>query len=446
MGELMWMGSVGQELHHLEKERAIQTDPEETRRRRTIQLHRQDADGGSWGFTLQTYGIRNKRTQEVEVMTYVDYVELHGPAWIAGMRRGDVFLSVNGESVEGLNHPKLVEKIQQSKTSLRLVVLFEDCCRKVELYERFIKLKRILSQKVRELKQLELEERTLCSGGRISRVGMFRDSVRSSTSSDWDCYSEVTSPGVLDAVTPNQRVWRQHFFARSVDTLDTASELSFDYPSPFGSSRESLGNSSRDSLTRKDSSDTAAAATEKGCEPSNSARNLSDAEGDDASSGAPEANAGSEAPQKTNAGSGAPKTDAGSRAPKAKYYIGEEEVGESDSEEVATLRRRNKGRNPGEPQPGCRARSNSTLLNDMRMILIADVVSAQACGVTATTQLLARGEGGQGDEGAGGPVNGDSDGGGVSDSEITVMVDEGNTPCRLYKGIRINDSDEVTRL
>ena len=49
----MWMGSVGKELHHLEKERAIQTDPEETRRRRTIQLVRKDADKGSWGFTLQ---------------------------------------------------------------------------------------------------------------------------------------------------------------------------------------------------------------------------------------------------------------------------------------------------------------------------------------------------------------------------------------------------------
>ena len=37
---------------------------------------------------LQTYGIRNKRSKQVEVMTYVDYVEMHGPAWIAGMRRG----------------------------------------------------------------------------------------------------------------------------------------------------------------------------------------------------------------------------------------------------------------------------------------------------------------------------------------------------------------------
>ena len=52
-GDLMWMGSVGQELHYLEKERAIQTDPEETRRRRTIKLVRKDPENGSWGFALQ---------------------------------------------------------------------------------------------------------------------------------------------------------------------------------------------------------------------------------------------------------------------------------------------------------------------------------------------------------------------------------------------------------
>nr|KAG5702397.1 hypothetical protein BaRGS_027484 [Batillaria attramentaria] len=201
----MLMGSVGQELHHLEKERAIQTDPEETRRRRTIQLNRKDSQTGSWGFTLQTYGIKNKRSGETEVMTYVDYVEMRGPAWIAGMRRGDVLLSVNGESVEGLNHPRLVDKIQASGDILRLVVLFEDCCRKVELYERFIKLKRILSQKLRDLRHLEQQEKMIRSGDRLSRLGLFRDSIRSSTSSDWDRYSELASPGALDTIAPNQK-------------------------------------------------------------------------------------------------------------------------------------------------------------------------------------------------------------------------------------------------
>lgn len=38
---------------------------------------------------LQTYGFKNKKTGEIEVYTYVDYVDLNGPASIAGMRRGN---------------------------------------------------------------------------------------------------------------------------------------------------------------------------------------------------------------------------------------------------------------------------------------------------------------------------------------------------------------------
>ncbi|XP_076458437.1 protein TAMALIN-like [Babylonia areolata] len=192
-GVVSWSGSIGQELEQLAQERTIHTDPRETRRRRTLRLVRQDSHS-CWGFTLQTYGIRHKQTGEMEVMTYVDYVEIGSAAWIAGMRKGDVVLSVNGDSVEGLTHHTLVTKIQSGHDVLRLVVLFEDCCRKVELYERFIKLKRILAQKKRELCQLDHQERVLCSGGLLSPVGFSRGSVRSSTSSDWDRYSELGSP------------------------------------------------------------------------------------------------------------------------------------------------------------------------------------------------------------------------------------------------------------
>lgn len=200
--------SVGADIHVLAKDREIFTDPEETRRRRAIRLVRSKAN--SWGFTLQTYGIRNKRTKEVEVMSYVDYVELNGPAWVAGMRRGDIILSVNGESVDAATHKELVNKIKRSGHELRLVVLFEDCCTKVELHERYLKLKKLLSGKLRELRQLEDEERRLNGGSPLSRLDSFRQSTTSSLCSDWDSYSLINSEG-LDQIVANKFVSRTHY-------------------------------------------------------------------------------------------------------------------------------------------------------------------------------------------------------------------------------------------
>ncbi|GFR90600.1 general receptor for phosphoinositides 1-associated scaffold protein [Elysia marginata] len=221
-------GSVGADLQDLAKDRAIVTDPEETRRRRTIRLTRQHLRA-SWGFTLQTYGIRNKRSGEVEVMSYVDYVEMNGPAFRAGMKKGDVILSVNGESVDTYTHRDLVTKIQKGGRELRLVVLFEDCCRKVELQERYIRLKKLLNLKVKELRRLEGEESRLLRGGvqpslysqangenlcstptLLTRLSALRQSVLShsstysSASSDWDVYSEITSPTSLEDVHINK--------------------------------------------------------------------------------------------------------------------------------------------------------------------------------------------------------------------------------------------------
>lgn len=172
------VSSVGEELHHLEKDRSISTDPTESRKRRTIRLIRSNS---SWGFTLQTYGIRHKKTNEIEITTYVDYVEIDSPAWISGMRRGDVILSVNGESVEQSTHQQLVEKIKACTQNMRLVVLFEDCCRKVELHDRYIKLKKVLKEKRRELRLLEEQEHCILQG--VTRMDCARLSCRSSASS-----------------------------------------------------------------------------------------------------------------------------------------------------------------------------------------------------------------------------------------------------------------------
>lgn len=99
--------------------------------------------------------------QEIEVITYVDHVEADGSAAAAGMREGDVILSVNGVDVERADHTAIVNAINSCDSRMRMVVIFEDCVRKVELHLKFINIQRTLQSKVRELRQLTIRERQI---------------------------------------------------------------------------------------------------------------------------------------------------------------------------------------------------------------------------------------------------------------------------------------------
>ncbi|XP_014677518.1 PREDICTED: uncharacterized protein LOC106817371 [Priapulus caudatus] len=130
----------------------------EYKRRRTVLIQRKKS---SFGFTLQTYGIHHPHRNELEVLTYIDYVEYGGPAYLAGVRPGDVILAINGTNLEDATHAQLVEFIHGCGEFIRMVVLFEDCVRKVELHMRTIKLKQILAEKTLEYEQLCHEEASI---------------------------------------------------------------------------------------------------------------------------------------------------------------------------------------------------------------------------------------------------------------------------------------------
>lgn len=156
-----FMKTTGEIPEEVKQDKEIQSQDYENPRRRTIVIQKSNE---SFGFELQTYAIHHKGRRELELCTYVCTIHKDGPAHLAGMLPGDIILSVNGISVEKASHETIVHLIKRSNDALRLVVLFEDCIRRVALHKRMVQLRRKLFDKKLEYRALLAQEKRILMG------------------------------------------------------------------------------------------------------------------------------------------------------------------------------------------------------------------------------------------------------------------------------------------
>ncbi|CAH1248899.1 GRASP [Branchiostoma lanceolatum] len=158
------------------------TSPEENRRRRKLVLNR--IRGEPFGFELQTYGIHHSGWQELELCTYVSRVHDDSPAFYCGLTPGDVILSVNDVDVAHADHQVIVQYIREAGDKLVLIVLFENCIKKVELEVKLLKTKRLLFNRELELRALVMKEKQILKGVTLTTGARNRE-----------CSGDVTSLG-----------------------------------------------------------------------------------------------------------------------------------------------------------------------------------------------------------------------------------------------------------
>ncbi|XP_061580473.1 cytohesin-interacting protein [Cololabis saira] len=133
-------------------------DPQRT----TIVLEKQDNE--TFGFEIQTYGMRLNNSSALEMCTLVCKVKEDSVAESAGLTAGDVIVTINGVSSEGLSHQHILDLIRESTNSLQLQTVCGNIVKQIELKKRLNVLEQSLREKWLELRELTLQEKRLMRG------------------------------------------------------------------------------------------------------------------------------------------------------------------------------------------------------------------------------------------------------------------------------------------
>uniref|UniRef100_A0A914VS75 PDZ domain-containing protein n=1 Tax=Plectus sambesii TaxID=2011161 RepID=A0A914VS75_9BILA len=150
--------NVKRVLEAVAGDHSVVTHPSDNRKRRTVVIRR--AENERFGFVVQSYLLKRPQCGTLEQVSYVDYVELNSPATTAGLRAGDVIVSINGRLVKEQTHEQLIAYIGTCR-EMRMVVLFENYVHRIDLCSRAIRLKKLLADKHQQLSLLEIDEQRL---------------------------------------------------------------------------------------------------------------------------------------------------------------------------------------------------------------------------------------------------------------------------------------------
>ncbi|KAL4608939.1 cytohesin-interacting protein-like [Arapaima gigas] len=160
--------------------------------RTTIVLEKQDNE--TFGFEIQTYGLRVENSTQMEMCTFVCSVQQDSSAERAGLNTGDVIVTVNGVCTEGSAHQYIVDLIRKSTNILKLETVSGAVVKRIEMERKLKQLKQSLREKWVEFRTLAKRERQL-SGGNLNNCSSpssptIWDGLR--FSSDSSCRSVMT--------------------------------------------------------------------------------------------------------------------------------------------------------------------------------------------------------------------------------------------------------------
>ena len=149
------------EMHKFLKDQKIYSNPSDNFKRRTIILVRprmMDNIPGEFGFHLQTYGLFNSTTNQTEFICFVNNILANSPAKLAGLNNGDVLLAIDGLKIDEFRSMQDITRHVKNKNELRLVIMCENVCKKIQLQQRAEKIRKMLTEKRSELEKIEAEQ------------------------------------------------------------------------------------------------------------------------------------------------------------------------------------------------------------------------------------------------------------------------------------------------